>query len=714
MPQTDGPIFQFFKETQVPALSAESETCAADSVDGLLESPTSDARPGMLLGQVQSGKTRTFVAAIALALDNGFDVAVVFTKGTKALTRQTVARLSRDLRKAVAAELVSVDDIRTIPDNLTEWELRKKLVIVCKKEDDNLDDLESFFNQYPQLLQRRVLLVDDEADFASVGYRRSGGAVIANVIPMQINSLREQLQNVSFLQVTATPYALYLQPEGAPLPQNGLSRPLRPAFTELVPVHPQYIGGRVYFDESLDPDSVAFYFHVPLETQELEALKTPGTINLDGVLTTPTIGMLRQAVTSFVVGAWIRRRQQATAAEAQRRYSFIVHTETGKRAHQWQASVVTALINGMQQACTDDPNTIDSLVRASYDDLAPSLMIAQTSFPTFEEVRAAFPEEVTAVMTTTVNSERQVEELLDENGQLRLRTPYNIFVGGQILDRGITIDNLIGFFYGRRPKVVQQDTVLQHSRMYGARPTADLAVTRFYTTNGIYNSMRTVHDFDEALRNTIEVGGQDAGVIFLRKDDNGNVIPCSPSKTLNSTIMTVRPGSRQRVPAGFNTRESAVTAARTQEVDALLAPYFPGDDGTPAPQSIPIAVAIQILETIAASFDTSESTWDVRAYIAVLRYLAAQHPDPVQRQQVLCIVRRNRDLARVRPGGRLQDAPDSAVERNLAQNTAPDVPCLLLYRQQGTVEQKWRGAPFWWPVVRAPQNIPSLIYAAND
>jgi hypothetical protein len=30
-------------------------------------------------------------------------------------------------------------------------------------------------------------------------------------------------------------------------------------------------------------------------------------------------------------------------------------------------------------------------------------------------------------------------------GQLRLRTPLNPFIGGQILDRGITIKNLIGF-----------------------------------------------------------------------------------------------------------------------------------------------------------------------------------------------------------------------------------------------------------------------------
>ena len=44
--------------------------------------------------------------------------------------------------------------------------------------------------------------------------------------------------------------------------------------------------------------------------------------------------------------------------------------------------------------------------------------------------------------------------------------PYNLFIGGQILDRGITINNLIGFYYGRNPKKFQQDTVLQHSRMY--------------------------------------------------------------------------------------------------------------------------------------------------------------------------------------------------------------------------------------------------------
>ena len=64
-----------------------------------------------------------------------------------------------------------------------------------------------------------------------------------------------------------------------------------------------------------------------------------------------------------------------------------------------------------------------------------------------------------------INSENQISALLDRRGQLRLDNPFNIFIGGQILDRGLTIENFIGFFYGRAPNTFQQDTVLQHSRM---------------------------------------------------------------------------------------------------------------------------------------------------------------------------------------------------------------------------------------------------------
>jgi hypothetical protein len=130
---------------------------ACDStVDQLLEQTTECARPGMLLGKIQSGKTRAFIGVLALAFDNGFDHAVIFTKGTKALAKQTYVRLRRDLRLAIEHELVSIHDIMNLPGNFTPYELSRKLIVVCKKEDDNLNALNSFLTQeYPDLASKK-------------------------------------------------------------------------------------------------------------------------------------------------------------------------------------------------------------------------------------------------------------------------------------------------------------------------------------------------------------------------------------------------------------------------------------------------------------------------------------------------------------------------------------------------------------------------------
>jgi hypothetical protein len=75
------------------------------------------------------------------------------------------------------------------------------------------------------------------------------------------------------------------------------------------------------------------------------------------------------------------------------------------------------------------------------------------------------------ITITKVKSDDDVASLLDSTGQLKLRTPLNIFIGGQVLDRGVTLANLIAFYYGRRPNKFQQDTVLQHSSDAGAYAT---------------------------------------------------------------------------------------------------------------------------------------------------------------------------------------------------------------------------------------------------
>jgi hypothetical protein len=197
----------------------EVKACIERCVTKLQRNDTSEVRPGMLLGKIQSGKTRTFLGVMALAFDNGFEVCVVLTKGTKALAKQTFERIDQEFQSF--GDDLAVFDIMNMPD-LSRWELGRKLVFVVKKQADNLDRLyDAFASNYPELKEKGVLIIDDEADFASVSFGRAAGDIYMRVIGRQIQAVRKVLKSYAFLQVTATPYALYLQPAKLVSRRNG-------------------------------------------------------------------------------------------------------------------------------------------------------------------------------------------------------------------------------------------------------------------------------------------------------------------------------------------------------------------------------------------------------------------------------------------------------------------------------------------------------------
>ncbi len=325
----------------------ELQDCIRRTVDQLIVEETSSQRPGILLGKIQSGKTRAFLGVIALAFDKGYDVAVVLTKGTVSLARQTLNRIKKDFRSFCGGENddVLVFDIMTLP-SLTGYELGKKLIFVVKKEDDNMRRLIEAFGQYPELKDRRVLIVDDEADLASVSFQRAkGGVTKVGVVSSQIDSLRKSVKSFAFLQVTATPYSLYLQPEDDILNPDGslLFLPKRPKFTEILPIHPDYVGGDYYFEKSAEEGNPAFYFYTPVPLAERDALKEEDgrRLKLENVLTAKNTEVLRQAIMNFIVGASIRKIQQKETGQKEQKYSFLFHTESARKSHAWQEKVVT-------------------------------------------------------------------------------------------------------------------------------------------------------------------------------------------------------------------------------------------------------------------------------------------------------------------------------------------------------------------------------------
>lgn len=695
--------------------SAELKQCMERTVSQLLRSDTDPQRPGMLLGKIQSGKTRAFIGIMALAFDRGIDLAVVLTKGTNALTEQTYQRLTEDFAPFIDEDLVQVYDIMHLPKNLTRFILQQKLVFVVKKQADNLKrTLEALTKRYPDLQNRRLLVIDDEADFASLTFRKNTDTdeIEPGKIARWVDHLRSATAAVHFLQVTATPYSLYLQPNDTE--NTELFHPSRPAFTELVPTHPSYIGGDFYFSESDDENSIAYHVYEEVPLGERDVLKAPDgrSFKIEHVLESKRIAVLRRAILNFIVGGSIRRLQQKTGGAKLEKYSFIVHTEQSRKSHAWQERIVQRLRDELVRIASEEPARIEGLIREAYADLERSLKLTNAPYPLADDViaaaRLALLDE--HVMVVVVNSDNQVKDLLDAKGQLRLDAPLTVFIGGSILDRGVTIRNLIGFYYGRNPQSFQQDTVLQHARMYGARPRPDLAVTRFYTTEHIHQVMKQIFDFDTALRQAIERGEQQNGVYFLRADASGRIKPCSPNKILVSDIVTLRP-HRRMLPVGFQTDYEVRIGKKIEQLDRTIGQIGAAPD---RPKLVDFAIAADILRRIGATlvWPDEDYAWDFESHVAGLEHLSSSIDSP-NRGKVWVIAREGGELKRVREDdGRYSDAPESYQERNLAKALATDAPVLLLLRQNGTAEG-WRNTPFWWPMIMPPAQTKTTIFASK-
>ena len=713
----NGPFFEkFLNDSWYGQVDIQAIT---ETVQKLLDTETNLDRPGMLLGKIQSGKTKTFIAIIALAFDNGFDGAIILTKGTKALSKQTIERISKEFKDFTDREMLQPYDVMTMPKKLTGYEINQKLIFVAKKQSDNMDRLFDAFSN-PALKDKKILIIDDEADYASIGFKKTKEEGIQiNTTTSQIDSIRKLIKNSSFLQVTATPYSLYLQPESIEIKGTEF-KPVKPAFTQLVPVNKDYVGGDYYFNDSLDIESIASHLYIPITRQELEVLHKPDRrkFKIEEALKSNAISSLRLAIVGFIVGGCIRRLQDQRESKDVKKYSFLIHTESNKNAHAWQEDAVNALYAQLSEAINHNDPICDTLFTEAYTEFVKSIELESFYLPPIQEViklaKTALTEEW--LMITKVNSEKQIEELLDADGQLKLRTPLNIFIGGQILDRGVTITNLIGFYYGRRPKIYQQDTVLQHSRMYGFRPKNDLAVTRFYTEPGIYQAMKAMHECDSALRTSFENTDGDQSVVFIRKDEGGLIRACSPNKILISEVTTLRP-YRRILPVGFQTDYPTYLKPVIASIDKIL-DDFRLSDGEPF--LITTNVAIDILRKVEKTLKNEvkegyQFDWD--AVVSIIGYLSGLNQNPAERGKVWCLVRTNRNLSRTKSDGArtlYSDSPDTArTESAVAKLVAINNPMLMLIKQNGLEESGWRGSPFYWPVIYAQKNVKTVIFSSE-
>ena len=663
-------------------------------------------KPLMMLGKIQSGKTRSFIGVISLAFDNDYDLAIVLTKNSNALAKQTTARMNQEFKQFKDDDLVDVYDIMCMPPDLSKFELDKKLIIVVKKEKNNIPKMLNFIEKYAFNVDKKCLIIDDEADFCSIGYDKNKDTEIFDLrkIASQINELRLQL-TCKFIQVTATPYSLYLQPETINLGEGEI-KPIKPADTVLVPYGEGYIGGDYYFDR--EKYRLGEYLYCSIDNKELEIIKTSDRRKFkeEDILISDKILGLRKAIINFIIGGCIRIIQNGGRPKGKKnKFSFIIHTEIAKTAHTRQENMISLLLEKLEEEANKDSNLLNEFITEGYEDLKESINAYEFEIPTFDEVKSCVSRAIKDqwVSKVIVNSENDINALLDDDGQLRLRTPLNIFIGGQILDRGITISNLIGFYYGRNPQKMQQDTVLQHSRMYGYRSKKDLSVTRFYTTKDLYNRMKKINEFDSKLREDFEQGKLNRGVIFISKDEDGRVIPCLPQKILISNTQIIKEW-KTTTPVGFQTDCKTNIEKNIHRIDSILKHRNNGQ--LKGMYRISKEEAIEIIQQIYKTIKIeNDECIDEKGFIAIIKYLSKEYVN------VYCGVDRN--ISRLRKTSRYYSDMPYNRDNDLrsAKEMAISEPTLMLMRQNGKKDNGWRDAEFYWPVLVAQKDINTAVYA---
>lgn len=354
------------------------------------------------------------------------------------------------------------------------------------------------------------------------------------------------------------------------------------------------------------------------------------------------------------------------------------------------------------------PNELYPIFESAFGDVAKSAELAGLNTPDPQELFPHFLKAFTDddVVRERVNSDNDVLALLDQNAELRLRTPFNIFVGGSILDRGITIPNLISFYYGRNPRTMQADTVLQHSRMYGNRARDDLSVTRFYTSQGVYDRLYDINEFENALRTAFETGAHDRGVVFIQSDSNGQIRPCAPNKIVLSDVVSIRP-SGMILPTSFSTKGIRIL----ERADEAIRGYLPTDkiDGGEFFEfdlnTLPLILK-ELAKTMEFPFKKFE--WDAMPSLA--KYYDGQYN---LGGKIMAWAETGRKLSKEGSGDKSGRSILGTRLRQLVEQQHPELPKFVLLQQDGTTDLGWSGHPFWWPILVAPAQSEPCIFAAK-
>jgi hypothetical protein len=417
---------------------------------------------GLIYGLVQSGKTGVLTVTGAMGADEGYRTIIILTSDNDPLYEQTLGRAGEAFP---GIDIIGKKEFK----NAEAFLQRIKggtCAIVTTKNSGLLNTLIENFKM-GKVRGLSCLIIDDEADQASLNTRASRVDGTRSVINDRIGELRGFFEKNTYLQVTATPQALFLQ-----TPDHDF----RPKFTVLSHPGSDYVGGEDFFgDDSglvreFDLNDIAILAPGPQPTPTLEIPRS-----------------LLRALDTFMIGATFKRIK-----DADQNCAFLCHVSTRTDDHKHIVDLLRKYKTDLAAGVRAKNQVMLKRLKSAYDDLASTHEgLRGHSFEELVEAIGFFSPGITVKL---VNGET------DED--VAVKSPYNLFVGGNKLGRGVTIKNLLVSYYGRHPKKPQADTVLQHARMYGYR-RKDIGLLRLFLPHELHVVFKAINKMERGLRDLI-------------------------------------------------------------------------------------------------------------------------------------------------------------------------------------------------------------------
>ena len=457
-------------------------------------------KKGLVIGDVQSGKTSNFIALMNKAADAGYNVIIVTTGTIEKLRRQTQERIEKgfggfdsgdfDVKKTIKnwnkdleALMITTKtaDFKKNVNFTTGISKSVPMVAVIKKNKTSLESLADWLKKHNgENIDKSLLFIDDEADNATINTKNTEDQTTINKGIRRILSLFKRTSYVGF---TATPFANVLI-------DHKEDEDLFPTdFIQILETPSNYMGA-----ESIFPENGKY--HSVLKSNDDAEKYIPIVIPKElrkSFIVDELPDSLKEAIKIFFIQNAIRDLR----GDKNKHRSMLVNVSHLVYMQKQVNELITNEVGYLQRQIKQYILNESSLI---HKELMKLFNAEFTNIPErWEQIYKSLYVSTDKIQSEVINAQNKGFQYEDYPDGARI-----IAVGGFALSRGLTLEGLsLSYLYRN---TLMYDTLMQMGRWFGYRPRYDDIIKLYMPNRSIdwyYQILEATNDLKRQLKNMI-------------------------------------------------------------------------------------------------------------------------------------------------------------------------------------------------------------------